>query len=82
MFSFRLTLFFDCSASGVAHIIKEVDISEELYSQQLIYRWRSNPEPREKLNLITFLSLWFFKTPAYNDWNILKEPKCFYLHMF
>ena len=29
------------------HIIKEVDISEELYSQQLIYHWQNNPEPRE-----------------------------------
>ena len=38
----------------VAHIIKEVDISEELYSQQLIYRWRSNPEQREKLWLMIF----------------------------
>ena len=29
------------------HIIKEVDISEELYSQQLIHRSQSNPELRE-----------------------------------
>ena len=38
-------------------IIKKVNISEELYIQQLIYRSRSNPEPREKLILIIFPSL-------------------------
>ena len=59
------------------HIIKEVNIIEELYSQQLIYLWRSNPEPRKKLSLIIFPSLWFFKTPTYKDWNNLKESKHF-----
>ena len=34
-------------------MIKAVNISEELYIQQLIYRRRTNPEPREKLRLIT-----------------------------
>ena len=64
------------------NIKREVNISEELYNQQLIYHWSSNPEAREKLRLIIFPSLWFFKTPAYNDWNNLKEPKYFPLRMF
>ena len=34
--------------------LQEVDTREELYSQQLIYCWRSNSEPREKLWLIIF----------------------------
>ena len=70
------------SGAIVLEPAKDVDISEDLYRQQLIYRWRSNPEPREKLRLIIFPSLWFFKTPAYNEWNILKEPKYFSLQIF
>ena len=52
------------------------------YSQQLIYCWWSNPQPREKLMLIIFRPLRFFKTPANNNWNNLKEPKYFSLQMF
>ena len=48
----------------LARIIREVDTSEALYSHQRIYCWRSNPETREKLRLMTLPSSWFFKTPA------------------
>ena len=35
----------------------------------------------EKLKLMIFPSLWFFKTRACKDWNNLKEPKYFFLQM-
>ena len=42
--------FFSTTVCQVlSHIVNEVDLSEKLYIQPLIYRWQSNPEPREKL---------------------------------
>ena len=65
--------------------IKEVDRTEECYSQQLINRWWNNSEPIEKLSVmiwVIFQFLWFFKTPAYNGWNNLKQTKCFSLQTY
>ena len=76
---FCLSPFFHYSMSRIAPIIKDVAFSKELYSQQFIYCWRSNPEPRQKLRLMIFPSFWFFKTIAYNIQNNLKEPKYFFL---
>ena len=54
------------------YIIKEVDRSEDLQSQQLVNLQWVNPGPINKLSLIIFPSLWFFKVPSYNGWKNLK----------
>ena len=81
--SFCLSLILHYSTSGVALHKKEVDISKELYSRQLIYGWRSNPELTEKLRLISFyLSNFSRPLPITTERNNLKVRDYFSLQMF
>ena len=75
LYCFAYLCFSTTGRQVLPHIIKEVDIREQLYSQQFIYHWQTNPEPREKLRLM-ILHLSDFSRPLHTKigiiWTCLK----------
>ena len=80
--SFRLSLFFHCSTSGVAP-----------HNNKGQYQWRTlqltaylpsmeQSWTKREIKVNDFPSLWFFKTPASNEWNSFKGSKYFCLQKF